>query len=87
VWFASAAGILIGELFHGPSEALLKLVAGMFLRMAIPLAACVVVQLSGGPLAAAGFVFYVMEFYFVALPIDTLMAVSGTTKTVSKAVA
>jgi hypothetical protein len=36
-----------------------------------------VVQLSGGPLAAAGFVFYVMGFYFVALPIDTLLSVAG----------
>ena len=59
----------------------MKLVAGMILRMAIPLAACVVVQLSGGPLAAAGFVFYVMGFYLVALPIDTLMSVAGLTPT------
>ena len=80
VWFASAVGMLIGEMFNGflrgANEALVKLLLGMMIRMAIPLAACMIVHLSNGPLAAAGFVFYVLGFYLVALPIDTFMSVA-----------
>jgi hypothetical protein len=77
VLLASAAGTALGELANGPSEALVKMLIGMAVRMALPLAACILVQLKGGPLAAAGFVYFVLGFYLVALPVETLLAVCG----------
>jgi len=77
VWLASAAGTAIGELASGPGEALIKMLVGMAIRMALPLATCVVVELSRGPLSAAGFVYFVLGFYLVALPIETVLAVRG----------
>ena len=77
VCVASILGLVLGELFRGPNEALMKLVFGMTVRMSLPLGACMVVCLNGGPLAAAGFVYYVLGFYLVALPIDTLLSVAA----------
>jgi hypothetical protein len=78
VWIASAAGMAIGELFHGPNEAVAKLLFGMVIRMTVPLIACLLVLLTGSRLATAGFVFYVLGFYLLALPVDTVLAVLQT---------
>ena len=40
------------------------------------MAACLIVLLVGGPLAAGGFVYFVLAFYLVALPMETLLAMS-----------
>jgi hypothetical protein len=77
VWFASSLGMAVGELFHGPNAALSKLLLGMVIRMAIPLAACLLALLTDSRLAEAGFVFYVLVFYLAALPVDTILAVLG----------
>ncbi len=76
VLVASIAALLTGELFHGPGDALWAMLTGMGIRMAAPLAACILVYLQQGTLASAGFVFFVLGFYFVALPVETLLAVS-----------
>jgi len=70
VWLASVAGMAIGELFSGTSMAATKLLAGMVIRMAIPLVACLMALVGGERLAGSGFVFYVLFFYLVALPIE-----------------
>ena len=44
----------------------------------LALVACMVVLLSSQRLTTSGFVFYVLAFYLVALPIDTIMAVMKT---------
>lgn len=78
VWFASAAGLAIGEMFYGTHQAILKLLFGMVIRMFIPLLACLGVLLTIPQLASAGFVFYVLGFYLLALPVDTVLAVLQT---------
>jgi hypothetical protein len=75
VFVSSALGLVVGELFRKSDDALLAMVLGMVIRMSLPLAACVVVQLSGGSLASAGFVFYVLFFYMVGLAVDTCLLV------------
>jgi hypothetical protein len=40
------------------------------------MAACLVVLMQNGSLASGGFVFFVLAFYLVALPLETLLAVS-----------
>jgi hypothetical protein len=48
-------------------------VVGMLIRMIIPLAAVVVVYFQRGPLADAGFVYYVIVFYPVTLSVETFV--------------
>jgi hypothetical protein len=83
VWVASALGIAVGELFRKPNDVLVAMLFGMAIRMTLPLAACVIVHLSGGPLAAAGFVFFVLGFYMIALAADTLLLVLQLNKKTS----
>ena len=65
----------LGQLSHGPNQALTNLLMSMLIRMAIPLAACLLALLTGSRLAEAGFVFYVLGFYLAALSIDTAFVV------------
>ena len=76
VGFASILGMAFGEMFHGPNEAITKLLFGMIIRMAIPLVACLLVLATGSPLMNTGFVFYVLAFYMAALPIDTMLSLA-----------
>jgi hypothetical protein len=83
VFLSAAAGTMFGALLQGNSrgssngsnssgnELLWSVLFGMGARMFFPLLACVVVQLNDGALAAAGFVYFVMLFYLVALVADT----------------
>jgi hypothetical protein len=75
VWIASALGLGVCELVRKPGEVLAGVLLGMAIRMTLPLAACVLVHLGGGPLADAGFVFFVLGFYMIALAADTLLLV------------
>jgi hypothetical protein len=52
------------------------LMCSMGLRMSIPMAACLIVLAVGGPLASGGFVYFVLAFYLVALPVETLLAMT-----------
>ncbi len=63
----------LAELFHHPEQAVQQVLWGMFPRMGMPLAACVLVYLRGGMLADAGFVYYIMAFYFVTLAVETVL--------------
>ncbi len=81
VWAASACGIAIGELFHGPNAALFKLLFGMIIRMGLTLCACLLVLLTDSSPARAGFVFYALAFYLAILPIDAWSAVLRTNST------
>jgi hypothetical protein len=79
VWMASAMGLVIGEFCFGPSKSVSRLLAGMVIRMLLPLFACLIVLLSSQRLATSGFVFYVLAFYLVALLIETAMSFIKTT--------
>jgi hypothetical protein len=56
-----------------PQLMLLHVLVGFVGRLLIPLAACMVVYLRGGPLAEAGFAVYLLGLYFVALAVGTLL--------------
>jgi len=75
VLVSSTLGLALGELLRKPGDALMSMLVGMMIRMSLPLAACVIVQLNGGALADAGFVFYVLGFYMVGLAVDTCLLV------------
>ena len=64
------------RLFHGrEAVSCPRSLLGMFPRMGIPLAVCMVVYLQGGRLAEAGFVYYILVFYFVTLVVETVLLV------------
>jgi hypothetical protein len=63
--------LLVARWFRGPNGLLPRVLGGMFMRMTIPLAAVLGVQLSRSPLADAGFVYYVLVFYLVTLAVET----------------
>ena len=67
---------IAAEMFPGANQALTNLLFGMVLRIGVPLAACVLVYARAGSLASGGFAFFVLGFYFVALPTDTALLVS-----------
>lgn len=56
------------------NRALTGLLVSMFLRMGIPLAFCLVMQIQKGPLLEAGIVYCVLVFYLVVLAVETCFA-------------
>ena len=74
--FLGAFGaLLLGHWLRGPQGLLPRVVGGMFVRMAVPLAAALGVALGRSPLADGGFVYYLLVFYLVTLAVEGL----GTT--------
>jgi hypothetical protein len=73
---ASIAAELACLPFHRPTDVLWASLLGMGVRMAIPLAACMLVYFQRGSLADAGFVYWVMAIYLVVLPAETALSVA-----------
>ncbi len=61
------------HLFRGPQNVVPQVLLGMFARMGIPLLICMAVYVQGGPMAQAGFVYYLLAFYFVTLISETIL--------------
>ena len=53
------------------------MLVGMLVRMGIPLGAALLVVFRGGPLADAGFLYYLVVFYLVTLTVETFLALGG----------
>ncbi len=79
---AAAAGVCLvaGWMALGLSEPLRRpqlmlalVMVGMMIRMGIPLAAALTVFFLGGPLADAGFLYYLVVFYLIALAVETVL--------------
>jgi hypothetical protein len=75
VWFAAAAANGASDLFASRGQSLVGILVGMSARMMFPLVVCMVVQLNGGKLSEAGFVYFVLAFYLVMLPLDTCLMI------------
>jgi hypothetical protein len=65
------------QLCQGPGSVMPQVLLGMFARMGIPLLVCIIVYLQGGRLAEAGFVYYLLAFYFVTLIVETVLLVGN----------
>jgi hypothetical protein len=68
-WIALA----LSEPLHRRQQVLGVVLVGMLVRMGIPLAAALGVYFLGGPLADAGFLYYLVAFYPVTLTAETLL--------------
>jgi hypothetical protein len=70
-YLGAIGALLLAHWFRGPDGLLPRVLGGMFVRMSVPLACALGVQLGHGPLADAGFVYYVLVFYLVTLAVET----------------
>ena len=64
-------GRCVNSCFRKRESLIQRVLGGMLVRMGIPLGAALSVQLHGGPLAEAGFVYYVLVFYILTLGVET----------------
>lgn len=74
-WIAAVLALVstyLGNQWHSPVQGLLL---GMLFRMALPLAAIMVLTNLGGPLALPGIGTTILGVYLVALVLETLLAV------------
>jgi hypothetical protein len=72
----AGAGLALGasRLLAHPSQAVANVLAGMMLRMGMPLGIALAVHLHGGPLARGGLLYYLLVFYPVTLGIETALS-------------
>ena len=68
----------LARLFVAPTQVMHQVLFGMVPRMGLPLVACMLVYLHGGMLVEAGFVYYIMAFYFVTLLVETVLLAGST---------
>jgi hypothetical protein len=57
-----------------PKYALTALLLNMAVNMGLPLAFAVAVQILGGPLSQAGFLYYLLFFYLLTLVVKTMLS-------------
>jgi len=62
----------IQYIFRDPKSALIGVLSGMAINMAVPLLFGVVIHLRGGPLSQAGFLYYLLLFYLLTLAVKTM---------------
>jgi hypothetical protein len=70
----AALALMADRLFHGSNRALWSVSVGMLLRMGVPLAFALALQLTGGILAKAGLLYYLLVFYPVTLCLETALS-------------
>ncbi len=71
---AAWMALVLSEPLRRPQHVLALVLVGMMIRMGIPLAAALTVFFLGGPLADAGFLYYVVVFYAVTLIVETFLS-------------
>jgi hypothetical protein len=76
--------LVVADRLRQPHEALLALSLGTMLRMGVPLVSGLVIHLYGGPLANAGFLYYVLIFYPVTLAVGTTLSLPPRPQPVSR---
>ena len=69
------AAVCVAPWVRRPRQVVAWALVGMTMRMGVALTAALVVQLGGGPLAEAGFVYYLLVFYLVTLAVETAVIV------------
>ncbi len=67
------AALLIASLFNQPQNALVGVLAGMMLRMLLPLGICFAMISRGGWMVENGLTIYMVVFYLVGLAFETLL--------------
>jgi len=71
---AAWLALFLSEPLRRPQHVLTLVHAGMIIRMGIPLGVALAVNFRGGPLADAGFLYYLVVFYPVTLTVETFLS-------------
>ena len=74
---AGWAALVLSEPLRRPREVLALVFVGMMVRMGIPLSAALAAFFFGGPLADAGFLYYLVVFYPVTLAGEAFLSSPG----------
>lgn len=75
---ALAALVVSGGTLGGGRGMVAGVLAGMLLRMALPLGVGLALHITGGALAQAGLLYYVLVFYPVTLTVETVLSLPAT---------
>ncbi len=70
---AAVTALGLSQSLRRPRQVLAFVLVGMTIRMGIPLMAALAVFFLGGPLADAGFLYYLVVFYPVMLTAETFL--------------
>jgi hypothetical protein len=84
-WLGAIAAVPVSSLFRGPAAVTYGVGLAMFARMALPLAVGVTLHALVPRLAEAGMIYYLLAFYFLALALDTTLAVAQIPRSGSRA--
>lgn len=76
VLVASALADAIAEFGRRVIDPALAVVGSMMVRMGLALMACLIVHFSGGRLAAGGYIYFLLAFYLIVLPLETALEVT-----------
>ncbi len=74
-WMGAASALAAAALLSGVANGLGGLLAGMGLRMGIPLTCGLLLQLTGGPLTEAGVLYYLLVFYPITLSVEIALSI------------
>jgi hypothetical protein len=74
----------LARLYAGPANLLSRVLTSMLARTGVPLLVCGIVYFQGGRLAEAGFVYYLLAFYFVVLVVETVLLVGDVPSQVTE---
>jgi hypothetical protein len=70
--------------YRAPQQVLVQVALAMAARTGIPLGMCMAVYRRPGVWADAGFVYYLLIFYFVTLVVETLLQVASVSQAASR---
>ena len=73
-WFGGIAALVLTTSVRSPEGAVSGTLLGMLFRMGFPLAAGVMLDRSGGALAAAGVLGMILLYYLLTLVVETLLS-------------
>ena len=74
-WVASVASLVLSTLWRQTPQAVTGILAGVLVRMTLPLGLAVLAQMTGGPLARAGLFGWIVCFFLFTLVVETLLLV------------
>jgi hypothetical protein len=73
-WFAASLALVVAASCRDPRHRIAGVLAGMVIRMVLPLAAGVVLNRAGGQLASHGVFGQIVAFYLLTLVIETWLS-------------
>jgi hypothetical protein len=74
-WVASVSSLVLSGAWRHSSKAITGILAGVMVRMSLPLGVALLAQMTAGPLARAGLFGWIVCFFLVTLLVETSLLV------------